>query len=42
VTRVKANTGYAVVEQRPLPQHRGIVADEVVRVASPYLSVFTR
>jgi hypothetical protein len=37
VTRVKSNTGYVVVETRSVPQHRGIVADEVVRVASPYL-----
>ena len=37
VTRVKANTGYVVDEQRAVPQHRGILADEIVHVASPYL-----
>lgn len=37
VTRVKRNTGYVVMGERQPPQGRRIVADEDVRVASPYL-----
>ncbi len=34
VTRMKAGTRYEVVEARPLPQHRPIRADEIIRLTS--------
>jgi len=35
VTRMKEGTVYEVVESRPLPTHRPILADETIRLASP-------
>jgi len=32
VTRLKDNAVYAVVETRPLPQHRNILADQIIRL----------
>lgn len=31
VTRIKRRAAYQVIEPRPVPQHRGIVADEIIR-----------
>jgi len=38
VTRLKSNVGYEVMAARPVPQHRGILADEIIRVRSQYLA----
>ena len=35
VTRMKQGTVYEVVESRPLPAHRPILADEIIRLTSP-------
>jgi len=35
VTRMRANAVYRVVEERPVPQHRGILKDQVVYWANP-------
>ena len=35
VTRMKEGTVYEVVESRPLPAHRPILADQTIRLASP-------
>jgi hypothetical protein len=35
VTRMKENARYEVLEQRRLPQHRSILADEVIRFTGP-------
>ena len=34
VTRLKRGASYRVVERRPVPQHRGIVCDQVIRLTS--------
>jgi len=36
VTRLRSNLVYTVEAVRPVPQHRGIVADELIRMTSPY------
>lgn len=36
VTRLRRNLLYAVETVRPVPQHRGIVADHLIRMTSPY------
>jgi hypothetical protein len=35
VTRMRAHAQYLVVEERPVPQHRGILRDQVVYWANP-------
>ena len=38
VTRLKRNVGYVVDAERLVPQHRGIRADQIIRVSSGYLA----
>ena len=38
VTRMKENTVYRIVQRLPLPQHRNIRADEIIRLAGPRAS----
>lgn len=35
VTRLKSNAVYEVIEERPLPQHRNVIADQVIRLSGP-------
>ena len=39
VTRLKSNAVYEVVENRPLPQHSNVLADQIIRFTGPQTSL---